>query len=214
MAPRRRRRAIPRPHPEESDDLFTLLLEQAVPSTPDAWFKEPWKDGRNAAWLGARLIEASFEDELAKVGSVEMRASDTVKPIQAIISFVEDVVTRPRELSTAYWTAFDLKASARALSNHAGILSAVLDMIQKWLAHSDGGGHVYNGTLQRICEKLLDDGSDLERLEQLVRRYRGRDAIGLTPADDIEPGDPTIKRRLHAFESAWLRGLFRVAYCV
>jgi hypothetical protein len=183
----------------DPDDLFALLLEQAVPSTPDTWFEPPWKEGRNAIWLGRDLIEVFFEEQ------------ELPPTVEGILQFIVDS-TLTIDTVDAYWTAQELKQVASESSHHATTLVDVLDMIQKWTSRSDGGGWGYNGILKRICERFISNGGNIETIEPIVRRWRARDAIGLI--EQGEPADQTLQRRLRAFESAWVRGLYKVAYCI
>lgn len=197
--PRKRKRPEARPIVEDTDDLFTLLLEQAVPSTPEQWFVVPWTDGRNAFALGLKLI-CSIE-----------HSEDTNKFITKI-----ENLSKTKEMTSIYWEAQELKVEVLH-SNEVKIsehLFYILEMIQKWASHSDGGGHVYNGILLRLCNKYINNGSDIATIEPTVRRWRSRDAIRISSDIDGEPQDIVIQRRLRAFESAWQRGLFKVAYCV
>lgn len=190
---------------EAAEELIELLSEQAAPSTPKEWFQTPWHDGMNAIALSnilantvySALSANSLVEEILQFSAAEYHETGKVE---------------------AYWKAQELKESCpQEVAQFDYMFIAILNMIQKWASHSDGGGALYNTHLQGLCEKFLEGGGEVDMIEPVVRRWRARDAVGvsiLDVASDHEPKDANIQKRLRAFEQAWVRGLYKVAYCV
>lgn len=201
--PRQSRRPPPdrRAYDDDSLDLFDLLWEQQAPSTPANWFSTSWQNGENAIRLGLALA------------SNEKWTEEQSTLVQFLLHGHHKEATD----GDAYWQASQLRTAARcdeeASSTSSTALVHTLEMFLRWKSKSDGGGALYNDHLMHICEDLLDHGGALEAIEPLVRKWRQRDVVGLG-VDDPEPEDPTLQRRLRAFETAWKAGLFKIAFCV
>jgi hypothetical protein len=194
---RRKRRSDRTSEPTDTFDLRELLEEQAVPSTPEAWFEARWNIGLNAIRLGIDLVEETMTDP------------STTEAITAIRKLIEG----ERIFTDAlYWPAQDMKDEFRALKD-GEIVIGPLDMIQKLSARSDGGGEVYNQILLRMCNVFLASGGGADKIEPIVRRWRARDFVKLVP-DQAEPGDPATQKRIRTFEHFWQKRLFRFAFCV
>ncbi len=208
MTYRRKKRTILKDQrQDEAEDLVELLLEQAVPSTPEAWFRSAWKDGKNAIVLGTNIGYKLCN---------EAPASESIDVVDDVLEFADTCFSMTKV--DAYWTAQELKTRCEVeVETFKYVPVAVLNMIQKWASHSDGGGVLYNVHLQKLCEEFLMTGGEIATIEPLVCRWRARDAIGIAIADldgDHEPKDSLLQKRLRAFEQAWNRGLYKVAYCI
>lgn len=197
--PRGRQRRPAADREPEHEDLFALLWEQAVPSTPIHWFEMPWRNPANAIRLAVAL------------------AAHTSRWTNDQSELVQFLLKSHTDDSAAYEQASLMRSLARsdedALLTSAIALERALEMFLRWKANSDGGGLLYNDHLLAICEQLLNHGAALEVVEPIVRKWRQRDAIGIG-VNDAEPEDAVTQRRLRAFETAWKAGLFKVAFCV
>lgn len=196
--PRKPRKTPPRPRPKDRADLITVLMEQTAPSTPEAWFEAPWKNGHNAIHLAIAL------------------AGETTDRQHEVADFLSFEYQRLSP-GSAYWHASRLRevalAEAGVSDASAMALARAAEMFLKWISNSDGGGLIYNHHLREICEYSLSRGETLEWLDGEVLLWRRRDALGCPPNTTM-PQDAQTMRRLRAFETAWKAGLFRVAFCV
>jgi hypothetical protein len=176
--------------------LFTVLWDNQSPAAIDGWLGLPWNNAQNAIGL-------LLDWHRAVVMSAELTADE-----ETVVSFL-DVVTR---LSTAaavdsngslYWTSKTLADNLRAVPGvSARCLAEGLEMAQRFLAFSDGGGALYNDHL-RAAYDLVSSQFEVNAKATVLKRRM----------DDVVP-DPHDLRRRKAFVIAWERGLFKLAYLV
>jgi len=186
MACRTPRKGPRRPRAKASTldpDLATLaavIAEYALDNNAFGWFRAPWRNGKNAI-------------ELARL------AAPKAPPFsKEIDNWLHACFPEPDLDPTHYEYAGILLNEATNPFQHAA-----LRCMQVMLAHSDGGGHVYNIPLIgafRTIEPVL--------VEQLVMECRCRDAIGVGLQLQHDSND----RLRRAFKIAWERGLYLVAY--
>jgi hypothetical protein len=178
----------------DASDLFALLLEQSVPSTPQGWFSVPWRNGFHAVWLAYHL-------------DLDLR-SDGRELRKSVFDCLIGAENSARvETPKYYWSARKLiRALTQNMVFPEALISA-LRMMQLYVSSSDGGGHGYNEHLLSLCEKLLERGHTEETLARSVRQARAVDVVGAATSSEQQ-------RRLAAFYTAWDRGLYKLAYCV
>lgn len=178
----------------DTSDLFALLLEQSVPSTPQGWFSVPWRNGFRAIWLAYQLDfgTGSYSLELRK------------RVYDCLINAEKSVRT---ETTQYYWAARGLiRELAQSVVFPEAMISA-LRMMQLYVSSSDGGGQGYNDHLLMLCERVMERGLSEHNVGRAVRHSRALDVVS-------DEDSPTYQRRLAAFYTAWDRGLYKLAYCV
>lgn len=191
--PKRNRKGPKRKQPRETKldndlvDLITLLDEHRGETSVKGWLSVPWRDG----WHAARLAL----DIAAECGTEEFkRVKDTWEHLKEILR--DDVRT------LAVYARLDEILHTIRWSHATPALRAAARIMQVVIAKSDGGGEVENAILEPIISGLD---------EPWMLYHRMCDALGIRSATMLTP---TLARRKKAFETAWKRGLFRVAYAL
>lgn len=183
-----------RKQPPVDDDLNMLasvLAEMQLDNTAYGWFRPSW---RNGVWAAKLAMAVAFSEGIFDgVGIPDELAA--------------------RVLVNGGWSAFDAYEQAGALytrfvtskmnTNTARLIGAALRCMQLKIAHSDGGGGVYNEILIPMFLPL-----EPRLIEHHVLEFRCHDSIGTTSHLMNDHND----RQRRAFRIAWERGLYLAAY--
>lgn len=183
--PPRRKPARPQPIDDELAELAQILDERRLEAGADGWFELPWRDGRNALGLALEQHQRRMEVPRADAG------------IEAAVILAEKLILADVRNADTYHAATERLAEIPYTLNTAA-LRAALRCFQHVIMRSSG--ELYNGILRNA----------LSFDEDLVLRWRCRDAIGVLPQLENDTDD----RRRRAFVIAWKRGLFHAAYAI
>lgn len=160
----------------------------------DEWFREPWRDGRNAMKV---CVELALDERPSR---------DGVKAISFLIDKFE--CDRSTLTSVEYETAdgirYELSRSESASSADL-LLENALSIFMNWLANSDGGGHVPNNYLRCAIWALMQRDDAYDRIRKLVGKHRALDRGLRWPPENAKDA---------AFRWFWLNRRYRLAFLV
>lgn len=190
--PRRNRKGPKRkPARERVDDdladLITLLDEHRGETSVKGWLSVPWRDGWNAAHLALNIAGAVSQEEYERT--------------RATSHELMDIMTSGNRTQSTYEALEDILRTIR-WSSATPALRVAARIMQVVIAKSDGGGHVENVILEPIVTS---------ESEPWMLAHRAIDALGLNV---LGTNTPEAVRRKKAFDTAWKRGLYRVAYAL
>ena len=197
-----------RPSDEERAKLIDLIWEASEPASDDdieAWFSPPWRRVEYA--LQVALTAGGMEplahgrdgaDIIHKIWYWRGAHGDGAS--SAVNSFIPSHLTLYEYAQEA---KLDLVRSSEAQTLRGLFLRAAFECVAKWVARSDGGGHVYNlylleATRQAIWHGMIDE----EVLGAHVLSARVHDALGPAPAPKL----------VESFKVAWRAGRTDLAY--
>jgi hypothetical protein len=204
--PHNQRKNRLKPSDEERAKLIDLIWDSTEPVSDDdveAWFGPPWRDLSYALQLasaaGGILVrvpnlpgESIVHRLWAFRGSSTLMTicDDLLPPGVGLYEYVNDC-------------RLDLLRSPAAQTRQGLFLRAGLECVAKWIARSDGGGHVYNVYLQEAARQALWHGMLTEdELGDHMLAARMHDALGAHP----------IPKLAESFKVAWRAGRPTVAY--
>jgi hypothetical protein len=163
--------------PDKRDEMLAELWELTEIHDLEAWFQDPWRDGRNAVRLCLAL------DAPRRGGSVA--------------AWLEEMLPLDRgELTADHYHQADVyryEVSRTDATRYGVLLDAALAVYANWIAASDGGGHVPNVHLSAAVARLLNSGElGNEGVHETVGLWRARDA--LVPWEAIGTGGHAARR--------------------
>lgn len=153
--------------PERRDEMLATFWEQTTLGDMEAWFSEPWRDGRNAA----RLCLTAMPSARKAVAPEESTAS----------AWLYEVMAKEHHQLTSddYVQAneFKYEVSRTDATRYGVLLDAALAIYANWVARSDGGGLVPNVHLSSAFGRILYSGElDEREAHEAVGLWRARDA--------------------------------------
>lgn len=180
-------------HDADIAELWEVLQEQR-PFTP--WV--PWRSGANAAGLALEASRYYFEFHT-------LHAHAGIQAIDFLVNLDYALPT-----TETYHRLQDLLTELQERHNEIGfkLIQIALRCAQLQIANSSGGGHGFNSLLLDIDWTALP----ILDYQELIRRWRCKDAVGRWPNEKI-PNKATERIR-RAFLTAWDRGMYTVAYAV
>jgi hypothetical protein len=154
--------------PQLREEMLQAFWEATDAVDLEAWFTEPWRDGRNAA----RLCLHPFGATNATVAAV---AGDA--PREWLLRTIDKDHAQLTSEDYEHANTFQYEVSHTDGTRYGVFLDAALAIYANWIARSDGGGIVPNIHLSNAFGRILYSGElDEQEAHQYVGLWRSRDA--------------------------------------
>jgi hypothetical protein len=211
MHNRRKNKIAPSFEPERTQEMLEAFSD-AMASDADfeAWFSEPWRDGRNAVRM-CLFLENKPTSFVVDPG-VGVRSGDDTPRYWLVNALARDhsqLTTEDYERAEAY--RYDV--SRTDASRYGVLLDTALAIYANWIARSDAGGVVPNVFLSAAFNRLMYSGE--------LREDHAQAAVGMARATDA--GIPWIVDASVSAEAAkhgathrwlWLNRRYHMAYAL